>query len=68
MALDPVPLYVVALVGGFKSLPQFRVLDRFFAGGAPAILLPFGNPAGDAIAQIVGISVSSAREYGLGED
>ena len=53
MALDPVPIYVMALVGRFQALPQFHILDRFPAGGAPAIFLPFGNPAGDTVAQIV---------------
>ena len=53
MALDPVPIYVMALVGRFQALPQFHILDRLPAGGAPAIFLPLGNPAGDAVAQIV---------------
>ena len=55
MALDPVPAHRMALFGLLQPLPQLDILHRLASGGAPAILLPALDPAGDAAAQIAGV-------------
>ena len=48
---------------GVEPLPQIDVLDRLLVGGAPAVLLPAVDPAGDAAAHIfaVGVEIDRAR-------
>ena len=48
---------------GVEPLPQLDILDRLLVGGAPAVLLPAVDPAGDALPHIlaVGGEVDDAR-------
>ena len=63
MALDPVPVDLVALRRRVEPAPEVLVLDRLLVGGAPAVALPAGDPARDAAAQIlrVGVQIDVAR-------
>ena len=61
MALDPVPAHLVRLQRGVEALPQFDVLDRLLVGGAPAVLLPAVDPAGDALPDILAVGVEIDR-------
>ena len=46
-----------------EAPPEVVVLDRLLVGGAPAVALPVGEPAGDAVAHIlrVGVQLDAAR-------
>src|SRR5262245_5741232 len=55
MALDPVPAHLVGLERGIEALPQLGILHRLLVRGAPAVLLPAMDPAGDALANILAV-------------
>src|SRR5277367_1151502 len=55
MALDPVPAHLMRLECRVEPLPEIDVLDRLFVGGAPAVLLPAMDPAGNALAHILAV-------------
>src|SRR5699024_5779228 len=57
VALDPVPVDVVARAGRIQTLPQVGVLDRLSGGRFPAIALPAGQPLRHALAQVIGIGM-----------
>ena len=40
-----------------EAPPQIGVLDRRLVGGAPAVALPFVDPAHDAVAQVLAVGV-----------
>src|ERR1700733_1615893 len=61
MALDPVPAHLVRLWRFVEALPQLRVLDRLLVGGAPAVLFPAVDPAGDALTDILAVGVEVDR-------
>ena len=62
MALDPVPFDIVASQLFVQHRPQIGVLDRLFRRRAPAIALPFMDPLGDALPDIlrVGVKIDAA--------
>src|SRR6202023_4347030 len=57
------PAPTMRLQGGIKPLPEVDVLDRLLVRGAPAVLLPAMDPAGDALTDIlaVGVEIDGAR-------
>src|SRR6267142_6917460 len=63
VALDPMPAHLVLMPQPIQPLPQIDVLDRLFVRGAPAVLFPAMDPAGDALTHIlaVGVEIDRAR-------
>src|ERR1700722_15233569 len=57
MTLDPVPAHLVLVQRCIEPLPKIDVLDRLLVGGAPAVLLPAVDPAGDALPHILAVGV-----------
>ena len=57
MAFDPMPADFVAVGRLLQPLPQLGILHRLPVRGAPAVLLPAFDPAGDAAAQIIGVGI-----------
>jgi hypothetical protein len=60
VAFDPEPLHVVALSRGIEPLPEIGILDRLFLLGHPAIAFPLEQPLGDASAQVLARTSTSA--------
>src|SRR3982074_720949 len=50
VAPDPVPAHLVRFQSRVQPLPRFDFFPRFLVGGAPAVLLPAVDPAGDTLA------------------
>jgi hypothetical protein len=63
MTLHPVPADLVLAERGIEALPEIDILHRLLVGGAPAVLLPFRDVFGDAVAQVlaVGMQIDTAR-------
>src|SRR5690606_11819641 len=63
MALDPMPLDLVALAGLIQRLPKLDILDWLVCSRLPAVLLPAVDPARNPVAHViaVGIEVHLAR-------
>ena len=57
VTLDPVPFDAVRRSGFDQLLPQIGVLDRLPVRGAPAVLPPFVDPAGDPVADVIAVGV-----------
>src|SRR2546421_368382 len=57
VALDPVPAHLMLVQRGIQPLPKIDVLDRLFIRGAPAVLFPTVDPAGDALPHILAVGV-----------
>src|SRR6266404_2256528 len=55
VAFDPVPVHLMRFQRGVEPLPQIDILDRLLVRGAPAVLLPAMDPAGDALADILAV-------------
>ncbi len=47
----------MSLASGIKRAPKISILDRFFGRRAPAIAFPSGQPAGNALLNIVGVGI-----------
>src|SRR6202171_2428360 len=61
VALDPMPAHLMLVQRCVEALPQVDVLDRLFVRGAPAVLLPAIDPAGDALTHILAVGVEIDR-------
>src|SRR5262249_30494492 len=63
MPAHPVPTHRMRDERCVEPLPEIDVLDWLLVGGAPAVGLPFLDPGGDPVAQIlaVGVKVDEAR-------
>ena len=61
MAVDPVPVHLVTRRAPLEPLPQVDVLDRLLVGGAPAVLLPAVDPAGDAVLEVFAVGMEFDR-------
>src|SRR5205807_6063099 len=61
----PVPLELMAGGELIEPLPQVLVLHRLAGGGAPAARLPFGEPLGDAAANVFRIGVQARPHRAL---
>ena len=57
MALDPVPLDLVTLVGGVERLPEFAILHWLLVSRFPAVLLPAEDPLGNAVHDVFAVGV-----------